>query len=878
VRQNALNWIVGKMTDATSAVLLTHNIDFLFIQSILLPRLRRIGHPRLTVFADAGCAAHSFNEQHPLLSGLGSGYRVVPVDLGAGRRFHPKALFLSGPARAALCVGSGNLTHGGLSANREIWTSTTSEEDNAPMITAFRDYLLEVQALVLPNPALAEEIQNAIAPAENTWVADLPPAGGLFWSPAETPLLNRVFDSIPGEVREARLLAPYYDPDAAALGLVGERTLGNVSVLMQEGHVGLSKQAAESVPSNVKFHVIREPDNRFIHAKIFELRDDTASHIVAGSANLSRAALTAGPTWGNAELVTIQTLTRAEADAVFEDFQPSDAEPDFPDTPPQEDWEMEAPDLRIRQARYADGHIQIDFASASVLVEVTMHCGDQAIPLATEPNFNLRTTLGRCPATVWLEGIKPDGGIVKSSPVWIDNEDLLGKSTAQRRLAAKIDEAWERGGDLGEGGYVILGLLNQQLREPSRASRATAPPAGGASDSVEPYDPAHVFSSSFGRAAPGGTAGSGKFSDFDFLKVFQRYYQGPAEDTGNQGDQQSPPGANPDPSNGLDEGDEDGIEPNPDGVEDADVLKVTLKPAKTEHSLALKKRYLATAKSIADSLGKSELIAIHSAPDLSGMVCAIALMLKHGVTEALISFPDYVEVSLQIWRNLFFGAGGTDGALPQHLEALPDDDRATYNNQFASPQLSAALTLWALPAWVIEDSDQRRQFRYGAVALIARFPELLPARDDAETMAALHTLDRWISQGEGAGVAETWRAWVRYSSAFRQFVLAAGNHTAVELAALVGPKPVRTGEILWQMRSFCLATSDSDAGKVSKVSVQPFRSDQVAKVRSDYVCPLRPLIEQVDLGLPGLVRESLLDLIGSFEVGGGGGLTPVRAR
>src|ERR1700749_3825862 len=106
---NVLQSLVDTSKRATTAVVLTHNIDFMFAQAILVNRLRKSGAPRLTVFADAGCAAASFNRQNEIADRVGRSYRVVPVDLGVGRRFHPKAIFLAGPEGARLAVGSGNL-------------------------------------------------------------------------------------------------------------------------------------------------------------------------------------------------------------------------------------------------------------------------------------------------------------------------------------------------------------------------------------------------------------------------------------------------------------------------------------------------------------------------------------------------------------------------------------------------------------------------------------------------------------------------------------------------------------------------------------------------------------------------------------------------
>ena len=155
MKRNVFEWICGTMTDATSAIVLTHNIDFLFLQSIVRPRLRKCGNPKLTIFADAGCATGSYRQQHFALDGLGRHYRVVPVVLESGRRFHPKAILLAGPSKAALAVGSGNVTHGGWSANHEIW-ATYESDDGLPAISAFRNYLDTVLSLIPQSDRISE--------------------------------------------------------------------------------------------------------------------------------------------------------------------------------------------------------------------------------------------------------------------------------------------------------------------------------------------------------------------------------------------------------------------------------------------------------------------------------------------------------------------------------------------------------------------------------------------------------------------------------------------------------------------------------------------------------------------------------------------------
>ena len=179
------------MTDATSAIVLTHNIDLLFLQSIMWPRLRKFGHPKLTVFANAVCAHGSYRQHGHLLTRIGRYYRVVPAEMGAGRHFHPKAILLAGPSKAALAVGSGNLTHGGWSAVQEIRTTCGSGDDGLPAISAFRNYLNTVLAFVHQEESIFEEIGAVFVHGADSWTAELPDPTGLLGALDDRPLLAK---------------------------------------------------------------------------------------------------------------------------------------------------------------------------------------------------------------------------------------------------------------------------------------------------------------------------------------------------------------------------------------------------------------------------------------------------------------------------------------------------------------------------------------------------------------------------------------------------------------------------------------------------------------------------------------------------------------
>ena len=98
--------VVSSARNVTNAIVLTHNIDFVFVQTVALSAFRRCGHPTITVFADSGCAADSFAQQRAVLTDLGVRYRVVPVAMGTGFRFHPKAVLLTGEQEGSCSWGA----------------------------------------------------------------------------------------------------------------------------------------------------------------------------------------------------------------------------------------------------------------------------------------------------------------------------------------------------------------------------------------------------------------------------------------------------------------------------------------------------------------------------------------------------------------------------------------------------------------------------------------------------------------------------------------------------------------------------------------------------------------------------------------------------
>lgn len=254
MRQDLIK-LVETQGETTNAIVLTHNIDFVFVQLIVIPALRRCGSPTLTIFADAQCAAESYAYQSPVLVGLGKRYRVVPVGMGPGFRFHPKALLLSGPEKATLLVGSGNLTFGGWRENAEIWVRFDSDRDRTAPFASFRNFLNNIVAKVPLSGPVRDQIDEAFDGRSRAWAMDMDPPSGLLGRVGSgLDLLGQMAAAYGSEPVDSLVVcSPYYDPEGAALGKLLERFgAARAEVFVQKKHPGLPKAAIERFAKNTQ--------------------------------------------------------------------------------------------------------------------------------------------------------------------------------------------------------------------------------------------------------------------------------------------------------------------------------------------------------------------------------------------------------------------------------------------------------------------------------------------------------------------------------------------------------------------------------------------------------------------------------------------------
>lgn len=812
MRRNVLAWLTGQVPDAQQAIVLTHNVDLLFVQAVVASKLSQVRYPRLTVFADAMSVGRTYSEQRGLLDGLGSRFRVVPVDLGPGRRFHPKALLLAGPDGAALAVGSGNLTHGGMAANREAWTFAVPGEESAGLLSAFRGYLERLVTTLPLADALVREVSEAFS-LDRTWVRDLPAPSGLTASPGSEPLLDQIARMAGDGVRSVDVLAPYHDDEGFALAEIGVRFGVPVTCWLQRGREGLSKGAASRLPPNVTLASVDCADERpasLIHAKVIAFRRDADVVVAVGSANCSRAALTLPAFRANAELMGVGSVTHAEWDEFLDGIARGSDPPSLPDKPPSADWETDAGHpFRVLAARRTGDRLDVAFTAPGLLEDLAVEADGHSWPALGTPGGSIACFGPVEPVTaITLTARDASGARVFSPSFWVDDEDSLGLPTSVRRLTGLGQSA---GLSMGPDEFrAVLELFKDYLTDPEtarpragRGERSDVPPV--------PYDPAQVFSDGFGRGPTSPPSDlAGEVSDIGVLSIIASLFSLPGT--------VKPPEGHPPPPGEPQPAEEGTSPPEPEAVE----------PPRRSVRPGTSARLLRAVAAVSEALRRPAAVE-RSMRALGTDIALAAVLLVKGLADGLLDPANYREVTRALWVHLFFGRDAVPGSVPGRLgRAANVAARDAMIADLVDRRLSAALALWSMTEWQSGDAEAA-WFRLSAALLHQSEPWLFAgAPPDAMVVEVSRMAAALLPPGEAALAVRTWAEVVRAGEALRAICAALEFWKAADLLTCVVPDDVRPGELVWVQVSS--AASGTVSGRLARTLHAARRVDR-AKAR-----------------------------------------------
>jgi hypothetical protein len=287
--------------------------------------LRRLAQSPLnaTVLVDhdklASVWEHLDDGQMYLARQIGRRYLVRGLRAPNGGAFHPKTYFFASADQAALLVGSGNLTRGGIDNGYEAFTSfSTLRNEDLPTIRSWSKWighLVQEQGdQLLKNhwAALRETVPKMLGTSE----------GSLFLTNITRPLSAQLAERIPGPVTELHVTAPFFDEDALALRqLISRCSPDRLTLYVGDGLSvnGSALKAALRTARDVR--VRRFEPRRFVHAKLIGVvNQDGSGILLSGSPNLSSAALalTYDQPGGNCEVAVVRSGTGDQVRRIFE--------------------------------------------------------------------------------------------------------------------------------------------------------------------------------------------------------------------------------------------------------------------------------------------------------------------------------------------------------------------------------------------------------------------------------------------------------------------------------------------------------------------------------------------------------------------------------
>jgi hypothetical protein len=849
--RNDLLKAIEATKDVTNAIILTHNIDFVFLQTVVLAAFRKCGHPTITVFADAQCAAESFAHQSSVLDGLGVRYRVVPVAMPPGFRFHPKAVLLSGEQDATLFVGSGNLTFGGWRENAEVWMRFEASVDGSAVFGEFNHYTQKVLERVPLSDAIKEELAEAFDTVTRRWLSDeltstSPTLLGRVGSGAS---LLESFRSVQGTelLDELVVCSPYFDTEGSALRALIEQTVARrTTILYQPSGSTLTRRAFEAAGRSANLQQVSFEHgsvdtgtrSAFIHAKFYGLLCGDMALVIAGSANCSRAALTASGSSGNAELMALRRMPLAEFESsLVGEIQRIPAPVVLAETAPDPDDQSVATTLRVLAARFESGTLLIGFAPPRVEIRSCEIDGAKTRFSLVEPGI-ISAVCAVEPRFVRLEGLL-DSVVTWSAPAWVDHERHLRASARGRSVVDSIRARMQPGCWNAAAWADVMDVFCKHLTYMPTRDRGRA-----VSTSLDAYEPnggefsfADVFLSGYQVPTMSGLEqlvvklDGGKERSLQQLLLSWFGVVDEAEGT---------PGIPPNTGDDVDD----------DEVDRPEVFsgsrKRTVPPPLTD---ADKRRIQKVLQQVENSMMAEKFLAERRPELIAADLKITAVLLRTGLREGWIGTHEFFQTTHRIWGALFLSGSpeANQGWLEYRLRR--EEDPTAFVAAVRSPELAAALLGWAFAAVPERPSPASARFHLAVALAVARLPWLWCTGDEEAVARELEVLLAHTGTPEtnsAAAVRATWERMLQRGHALLRLEDAANAVPLGALRARMQASELFAGDLLWQgTAGYCVVTKATPRAEGQKVPVLKLqKQSEEAIFMAPYTMPVGSLLQE----------------------------------
>lgn len=854
---------IAALKDVQHVFILTHDIDFLFLQSLAGRALAACGNPTVTVFAERECALGSYRSQRSLLTSVGQRFLVLPVSMGPHFRFHPKLILLTSREEGFIFIGSGNLTFGGWRDNAEIWTHFRSSIDPTDSFAAAR-VLLERLVSAESNGQLSVQRLRAAFDNSQQWAAAMEAPGSLVYRlSGDRPLLTQIIEVAPtSRVTGLRVCAPYFDESGSAVRELWEAyNKPPLTVYVPNKGSNITSTAIKNLTAiaDVRHVAFRREllgsgaVDAFVHAKFLavELGDSVA--VFVGSANASRAALTLGGSIGNAECLTAAIVSQAlfaemmHGELVILETEVTPGKPD--QEPTDADDHVQAASLHVLRAIARDGQLEIAFTASEDVHDAAVILDDEnaigvelarpgvlaaTLPARKKPYFSCRII-----ATI-------NGCRISSAAHWIDDEAELQTSTARRTIrdilsGSKVDIA----GDAKQWTLLLRHL-------------ATAVDPGG---HVPGYGPKRRPKEAIGPGAP--------LSRSDLF--VQTYRSGAGLGySGYIGDSDSKVsiwtmlrhrfGLDGESHEGHDAGENggSGIELNAENEEEEtdkqEEVKTVVKKKQVDGqmSAADRKRNAKLLAEMAKVLVTDTYLAAQQPRRLGDDLTVAGILFRIGRSAGWIDAEEYASLTIGMLQPLFLARSkaGVAGALSQEFRLREDPQKSI--EEFSSPELAAVIVAWIAATPLSIGQRQAGHLFFLLLSVAAHVPWICPSADPELALRHLRGIANDTPAPPDSLFADTklrelWDSVTALGGVLQDLEAGLGSASLDALrSCLPAERCVQAGELTWQSTAagFCITLADSFRWQSADVPVLTLAAPEARKTfKSGYLVPVLDVLQ-----------------------------------
>lgn len=296
-----------------ASIIATYNAYLPFYEDVVLRRLVASGCQHNILLLDSGVLVQCLSDPTARPRNAGRAYTLVPMR--APGAFHPKIALLVGKKNARIFVGSHNVTLSGFGHNRELTTQINlpsgGEDPDATLAQRVWSYFyawLLHQGDRLPE-SVVEAVQK-VATNFAPWLKENRDAPGdlKFFGvgPKGESLWDLVRPTLPEKARRVIVSGPFFDRKAEFLRILShDLQAPELIVGVDQGTVELYPEALPDRTRVVDASLLGRGSG-YLHAKTIWIESESGDVVlITGSANLSTAAWTEGPTKRNAEAVLV---------------------------------------------------------------------------------------------------------------------------------------------------------------------------------------------------------------------------------------------------------------------------------------------------------------------------------------------------------------------------------------------------------------------------------------------------------------------------------------------------------------------------------------------------------------------------------------------